>query len=99
MAPDNGIIDCSLGDDGVPTNRDTCTVTCNYGFMLRGDATRTCRITHRRMEWLGDEARCVAGMYIRSSNVTYNLYIIMYNSIKIKIWDMVIDSTVMFVTY
>ena len=62
MPPENGMIDCSLGDDGVPTNGDTCTVTCNDGFMLRGDATRTCQINRRRMDWSGDEARCVAGM-------------------------------------
>ncbi|XP_065905187.1 sushi, von Willebrand factor type A, EGF and pentraxin domain-containing protein 1-like [Dysidea avara] len=59
MAPENGMIDCSLGDDGAPTNGDTCTVTCNDGFTLRGDATRTCRITRRRIRWLGDEASCV----------------------------------------
>ena len=60
MAPDNGMIDCSLGDDGVPTNRDTCTVTCNEGFRLHGDATRRCRA--RQMRWLGDEARCEPGV-------------------------------------
>ena len=62
MAPDNGMIDCSLGDDGVPTNGDTCTVTCNDGFMLVGDATRTCQISRRRMDWSGTEASCVPGM-------------------------------------
>ena len=62
MSPDNGMIDCSLGDDGAATNGDTCTVTCNDGFTLRGDATRTCQIT-RRIRWLGDEARCVQGMH------------------------------------
>ena len=63
MAPDNGMIDCSLGDDGAATNGDTCTVTCNDGFTLRGDATRTCRINRRGIRWLGDEARCVQGMH------------------------------------
>ena len=60
MAPDNGMIDCSLGDDGVPTNGDTCTVTCNDGFRLRGDARRKCQAG--QMRWLGDEARCVPGV-------------------------------------
>jgi len=63
MAPDNGMIDCALGDDGAATNGDTCTVTCDDGFILRGDAMRTCRITRRRIRWLGDEARCVQGMH------------------------------------
>jgi len=62
MAPDNGMIDCSLGDDGVATDGDTCTVTCNDGFVLRGDATRRCRINGRRIRWLGDEARCEPGV-------------------------------------
>ena len=65
MAPDNGMVNCSLGDDGVPTDGDTCTVTCNDGFRLRGDATRRCQAG--QMRWLGDEARCEPGvdeMYI-----------------------------------
>ena len=69
MAPDNGMIDCSLGDDGVPTNGDTCTVTCNEGFRLRGDATRRCRA--EQMRWLGDEARCIPGV-----NEMYNFCIV-----------------------
>ena len=74
MAPENGMIDCSLGDDGAPTNGDTCTVTCNDGFTLRGDATRTCRITRRRIRWLGDEASCVQGMHeTLTTTQQYNL--------------------------
>ena len=63
MAPENGMIDCSLGDDGVANNGDTCTVTCNDGFTLNGDATRMCQITRRRINWLGDGAHCVKGMH------------------------------------
>ena len=62
IAPDNGIIDCFLGDDGIATDGDTCTVTCNDGFMLSGDATRRCQIDGRRNRWLGDEARCEPGV-------------------------------------
>jgi len=60
MAPDNGMINCSLGENGVPTNGDTCTVTCNDGFRLRGDATRRCQAG--QMRWLGNEARCEPGV-------------------------------------
>ena len=70
MAPENGMIDCSLGDDGVPTNRDTCTFTCDNGFTLRGSATRQCQIDHRTMDWNGDEARCVSGMDETLANTT-----------------------------
>ena len=62
MAPENGMIDCSLGDDGDATNGDTCTFTCDNGFTLRGSVMRECRINRRRMDWNGDEARCVPGM-------------------------------------
>ena len=63
MAPENGTIDCSLGDDGVPTEGDNCTVTCNDEFVLRGRATRTCKSNRRRgLHWSRREARCVEGM-------------------------------------
>ena len=62
-APDNGDIDCSLGNDGLPTNRDTCSFTCDDGFMLNGSETRTCRIRRGRATWSGDEATCVPSMY------------------------------------
>ena len=63
MAPENGMIDCSLGDDGAPNIGDTCTVTCNDRFVLRGDATRTCQRNRQRgTHWSGDEARCVEGL-------------------------------------
>ena len=42
-APDNGMITCLLGDDGVPSYEDTCTHTCNDGYELIGSPTRTCQ--------------------------------------------------------
>ena len=41
--PINGMINCSLGDDGVPSYEDTCIATCDTGYMLTGDAMRTCQ--------------------------------------------------------
>ena len=41
--PDNGIINCSLGDDGVPYYENTCSFTCNPGYELTGSDTRTCQ--------------------------------------------------------
>ena len=32
---DNGLLSCSLGDDGVPSYKDTCSFTCNTGYELR----------------------------------------------------------------
>ena len=45
MPPDpiNGIISCSPGDDGVLSYEDICIVTCDTGYMLTGDDTRTCQ--------------------------------------------------------
>ena len=43
-APDNGDIDCSLGDDGQPSLGDTCTFTCDGGHELSGSVSRSCQI-------------------------------------------------------
>jgi len=40
--PDNGMIDCSLGGDGVANPGDTCTYTCDDGYMVDGDMIVTC---------------------------------------------------------
>ena len=29
--PNNGMINCSLGDDNIPSYEDTCSFTCNTG--------------------------------------------------------------------
>ena len=41
--PNNGMIDCSLGDDGMYSYEDTCSFTCNTGYELTGSNTRTCQ--------------------------------------------------------
>jgi len=60
-APDNGMIVCSLGDDGLPTNGDTCTYSCNPGFELNGRKRRTCSVQRRRGPWSGQEPTCTPG--------------------------------------
>jgi len=58
MAPDNGMINCMLGGDGVADPGDTCTVTCNNKFMITsGDSTRTCE----NGNWSGSDVICEAG--------------------------------------
>ena len=54
--PDNGMIACSLGDDGVPSYEDTCSFTCNTGYVLTGSDTRTCQSD--RM-WNGSQPMCL----------------------------------------
>ena len=63
-APDNGMIDCSLGGDGVPTNGDTCTFTCNDGFELSGSQSRRCRIRNNRGRWTGNPTTCNMGTHV-----------------------------------
>ena len=39
----DGVINCSLGEDGNYSYKDTCSFTCNTGYELTGSDTRTCQ--------------------------------------------------------
>ena len=54
------MINCSLGDDGVPSYEDTCNFTCNTGYKLNGSDTRTCQSSGG---WSGSGVVCGRGMY------------------------------------
>ena len=56
--PNNGIIICSLGDDGVPSYEDTCSFTCNTGYELTGSENRTCQSDG---SWTGSITMCNRG--------------------------------------
>jgi len=56
--PNNGVMTCSLGDDGIPSYEDTCSFTCNTGYELTGSDTRTCQSDG---SWSGSEAKCNRG--------------------------------------
>ena len=56
--PMNGMVKCSLGDDGVLSYDDTCTATCDTGYMLTGDGMRTCQSDGM---FNGIEAMCSRG--------------------------------------
>ena len=53
--PSNGMIDCSLGDDGALSYEDTCSFTCNTGYELTGSDTRTCQSDG---SWSGSQVSC-----------------------------------------
>ena len=56
------MINCSLGDDGVPSYEDTCSFTCNTGYELTGSDTRTCQSDE---SWNGTDGICRRGnLYI-----------------------------------
>ena len=57
--PNNGMITCSLGDDGVPSYEDTCNFTCNTGYVLTGSDSRICQSDGR---WSGTEVMCRRGI-------------------------------------
>ena len=61
--PNNGVINCSVGDDGVPSYEDTCSFTCNIGYWLIGSDTRTCQSNGN---WSGIEPSCSRGIVVMS---------------------------------
>ena len=53
--PNNGVMTCSLGDDGVPSYKDTCSFTCNTGYELTVSDTRICQSNG---SWSGNDDVC-----------------------------------------
>ena len=49
---------CSLGDDGGPFYKDTCSFICNIGYLLSGSDTRTCQ---NDGSWSGSDTMCRKG--------------------------------------
>ena len=41
--PNNGMINCLLGDDNFISYEDICHFTCNTGYEVTGSDTRTCQ--------------------------------------------------------
>ena len=56
--PENGAIDCSLGDDGLVNPGDFCLFSCDDGFMLDHSERRTCLDDGT---WSGLETTCREG--------------------------------------
>ena len=63
------MINCSLGDDGVPSYEDTCSFTCNTGYELTGSDTRTCQSNG---SWSGSDDVCRRGMLVFTCKSNYN---------------------------
>ena len=52
----NGTVNCSLGDDEVPSYEDTCSFTCDTDYELIGNDTRTCQSDGN---WSGSTTMCI----------------------------------------
>jgi len=66
-APDNGMIQCS----GTSVD-DICLFTCDDGFELSGNSSRTCQDDGT---WSGTEAMCdVEGQYIQYCKLFYCMH-------------------------
>ena len=58
---EDGVVVCSLGDDGVSSYEDTCNFTCNSGYTLTGSDTKICL---NDGSWSGTESSCERGTKI-----------------------------------
>ncbi|XP_065896438.1 P-selectin-like [Dysidea avara] len=75
--PDNGMIDCAFGDDGVASYQDTCRFSCADGYRLRGSTSRNCQSDGT---WSGGIATCHRD---RDPNIDSNIYL----SFKLEVGD------------
>jgi len=57
--PNNGMVTCSLGDDGVPSYEDICIYKCNTGYKRTNAQRRNCQSNGI---WSGSDDECIRGM-------------------------------------
>ena len=56
---DDGDVTCTLGDDGVLSYEDTCSITCDTGYaLMTGSDARMCQSDG---SWSGMDGRCERG--------------------------------------
>ena len=79
--PDNGMIECMFGDDGVASYQDTCRFSCVEGYLLSGSTSRTCQ---SEGTWSGGGTTCHRGkmilllMNIKQNHTTIHYCLVSY---------------------
>ena len=61
MQPNNGMMNCSLGDDNIISYEDTCNFRCTIGYELSDNDIRICQ---GNGSWSGIEPVCRRSMYL-----------------------------------
>jgi len=69
--PDNGMVTCSLGPDGLPTEGDTCVYQCDDGYIVSGSGDRTCQSDGT---WTGSEPTCTRCKKASVPTITVYIY-------------------------
>jgi len=62
LNPNNGVVNCSFGDDKAPSHEDTCSFSCNPGYELAGSNGRICMSDGT---WSGYNASCTRGRHCK----------------------------------
>ena len=81
----NGVMNCSLGDDGALSSGDTCSFTCDTGYELTGSNARTCQSDG---SWSGSAAVCSRGQLVTLLVICFIICLIhAINSSNSYIWN------------
>ena len=56
----NGLLGCSLGDDGTPHPGDSCSFACNPFLGQHGNTTRTCQ-----SDGTWSESKCISSVHLK----------------------------------
>ncbi|XP_065918591.1 uncharacterized protein [Dysidea avara] len=94
--PINGIINCSLGDDGVPSYEDTCSFTCNTGYKLTGSDTGTCQSNG---SWSGSDDVCRRVLVSDGGGLDGNVYAVIGAAVAVSVVLTLLCTTALYLRW